>query len=152
MSLVISHKQRQIINEKQNKALKTEDAVQVFGADGEMWLHKDLRLVGWMQEKKHGFVNNGSYRILEIPDDTSAREQSSLPIKFECEITKKELHATLDFVKEHLRLCFAKTQASVQGATIPGRLRVYTNHPRFSKRHLYVCTSRCTSSALLEVV
>ena len=95
-----------------------------------------------MQEKKHGFVNNGSYRILEMGD----------PIKLGCEITKKELHATLDFIKDHLRLCYVKTQASVQGDTIPGRLRVYTNHSWFSKRALYVCTSRCTSSALLEVV
>ncbi len=38
-SLVISHAMRRKLNEKQNKAPKPEGALQVFGADGEMWLH-----------------------------------------------------------------------------------------------------------------
>ena len=152
-SIVISHKMRQKLNERQNKATKPEDAVQVWANDGEIWLHKGLRLVGHMQEKKQGFVNNGSYRITELcGDGSAAAAPQGLAIKFECEISKKELSASLDFVKAHLRLCYAITAASVQGATIRGRLRVYTNSRWFSKTHLYVCCSRATSSALLEVI
>jgi len=142
-SLVISHAMRRKLNEKQNKALKPEGALQVHGADGELWLYPQLRLVGHMQEKRLGCVNNGTYIILAV---------QPLEVKLECEASKKVFDVPMDFVQSSLRLAFCRTQASVQGATIPGRVRIYTNHPRFSKRHLYVCASRCTNHALLEVI
>ena len=69
-----------------------------------------------------------------------------------CELTKRELDLPLEFAKAKLRLSFACTQAGCQGATLNGRVRVHTGHPKFSKTALYVCVSRCTSSSLLEVV
>ena len=56
----------------------------------------------------------------------------------------------MDFVKSKLRLDFASSQVSCQGSTLAGRVRVYT-HPRFTRRHLYVCASRATSARLLEI-
>ena len=142
-SLVISHAMRRRLNEKQNQALKPEGALQIFGADGEMWLHQGLRLVGHMQERRLGCVNNACYVILNVQPEE---------VKLECEATKRVLDVPMHFVQSSMRLGFCRTQASVQGATIPNRLRIYSNHPRFSKRHLYVCASRCTNHALLEVI
>ena len=141
-SLVISHKMRQRINSKQNQDTKTEDAVLLKGSDGEMWLHPHLKLIAHMQERKHGFVNNGSYRVVEIGEQ----------VKLTCEASQRELVVPLDFVRNYLRLCFAITIASCQGSTIKGRLRVYSAHPRFTMRHLFVCSSRATAAALLEIV
>ena len=56
----------------------------------------------------------------------------------------------MDFVKSKLRLGFASSQVSCQGSTLAGRVRVYT-HPRFTRRHLYVCASRATSARLPEI-
>ena len=52
-----------------------------------------------------------------------------------------------------LRLSYALTYASVQGLTIGNVVRLdCTSSPHFSIRHLYVGSSRCTASHLLEVV
>ena len=52
-----------------------------------------------------------------------------------------------------LRPCWALTYASCQGLTLPGVVRLLdTGHvPHFTVRHLYVATSRATSSSCLEV-
>jgi hypothetical protein len=51
-----------------------------------------------------------------------------------------------------LRLTHALTQASCQGLTLTGIVRIVeTNSPRFTRRHLYVCLSRATAFTLVEV-
>ena len=51
-----------------------------------------------------------------------------------------------------LRLSYAITYASSQGLTLPGKVRLDdTTNRYFGIRHLYVGSSRCTSSDLLEV-
>ncbi len=100
-------------------------------------------MVGHMQEKRLGCVNNGCYVLVDVQPSE---------VKLECEASKKIFDVPMEFVQSSLRLSFCRTQASVQGATLPNRLRLYTNHPRFSKRHLYICSSRCTNCALLEVI
>ena len=142
ISLVIPHTRRKLINKTQNEETKPEDAVFVEGQDGPMWLHPGLRLVGHLQGKARGVLNGAFYTVLSVCDTT---------VLVLCELTRKELELPMDFVKSKLRLGYAITQASCQGSTLAGRVRVYT-HPRFTRRHLYVCSSRCTAASLLEIV
>jgi hypothetical protein len=142
ISLVIPHTQRKLINRTQNEQTKPEDAVFVEGQDGPMWLHPGLRLVGHLQGKARGVLNGAFYTVLSVCDTT---------VLVLCELTRKELELPMDFVKTKTRLGYAITQASCQGSTLAGRVRVYT-HPRFTRRHLYVCSSRCTAASLLEIV
>ena len=51
-----------------------------------------------------------------------------------------------------LPLSYALTFASCQGLTLPGRLRLETESPHMSIRHLYVGISRATAAELVEVV
>jgi len=51
VSLCISQKQHQNINQAQNFALKPSDATLVEGDDGPMWLHKGLKMIAHSQEK-----------------------------------------------------------------------------------------------------
>ena len=49
------------------------------------------------------------------------------------------------------RLAHALTYASCQGLTLPGRVRLETDSPNMTLRHLYVGASRATAADLLEV-
>ena len=69
-----------------------------------------------------------------------------------CLASDRELTLTTSFVGKHLRLSFCLTMASAQGSTLKGRLRIYSNHPRFNRRHLYVCLSRACAFNLVEVI
>ena len=51
-----------------------------------------------------------------------------------------------------LRLAYALTYASVQGLTLKGVVRLETDSPNLTLKHLYVGTSRATAADLLEVV
>ena len=51
-----------------------------------------------------------------------------------------------------LRLCYSITYAACQGLTLPGVVRLETNSPNFTLRHLYVGISSATSAQLVEVV
>ena len=54
---------------------------------------------------------------------------------------------------KHTRLCHAITYASCQGLTLEGRVFLCdTESPHFTLKHLYVGTSRATSSELLSVL
>ncbi len=123
---------------------KPDDAlfIQKTG-DVEMYLYPDLLLVGHLQEKKKGVLNGAFYRVISTTEEACV---------VKCEITGKELKLDTSFVAQYLRLAFALTQASAQGSTLKGRLAVYTRHPKFTKRHLFVSMSRCTGADLLEVV
>ena len=102
----------------------------------------NLRLVGHLCGKQRGVCNGGFYTIISVAET----------VKVRCELTQGELDLPLDFVKSKLRLAYAVTQASCQGSTLAGRVRVYTQNQFFTRRHLYVCSSRATSSSLLEIV
>ena len=141
ISLVIPHTQRKLIIKTQNEQTKPEGVIFVEGEDTGMWLHPGLRLVGHLQGKARGVLNGAFYTIQSVRDTT---------VLVLCELNQKELGLPMDFVKSKLRLGFAITQASCQGSTLAGHVRVYT-HPRFTRRHLYVCASRCTAASLLEI-
>ena len=68
-----------------------------------------------------------------------------------CELSQKEFVLPAEFVSAHMRLCFALTYASIQGATLKNRIRLYTHHPRMTLKHLFVGISRATAYALVEV-
>ena len=54
---------------------------------------------------------------------------------------------------KHNRLCHAITYASCQGLTLEGRVFLCdTESPHFTLKHLYVGTSRATSSELLSML
>ena len=142
ISLVIPHAERKRINTSQNEATKPSDSVLLEGEDGPMWIHVNLKLVGHLCGKQRGICNGGFYTILCVGET----------VKVRCELTQDELDIPLDFVKSKLRLAYAVTQASCQGSTLAGRVRVYTQNQFFTRRHLYVCSSRATSSSLLEIV
>ena len=107
-----------------------------------MYLYPGLLMVGHLQEKRKGIVNGGFYKIVAVGDDVKLTDEAS----------QKELVLSHDFVTQHLRLCYAITIASCQGSTLRGRIRIYSAHPRFTKRHLSVTISRATSSALVQLV
>ena len=74
-------------------------------------------------------------------------------VRLECEISGHPVQVPLNFIKlGTLRLFYACTIASIQGQTVKGRLRVFSNHDRFGLKHLFVCSSRATNAANLEIV
>ena len=53
---------------------------------------------------------------------------------------------------QSLRLSYALTYASCQGLTLKGVVRLDTQSPNFTMKHLYVGISRATAAALVEVI
>ena len=58
---------------------------------------------------------------------------------------------TAEQVVRQTRLAHALTYASVQGLTLPGRVRLECDSSNVRLRHLYVGCSRATRHDLLEV-
>ena len=108
-----------------------------------MFLHEGLLLIGHLQEKKNGIINGGFYRVVTA---------SLTECVVTCVATGRTLQLATPFLAQHLRLAFAITQASAQGSTLKGRVRIYSRHARFTRKHLFVCLSRATSAELVEVV
>ena len=124
--------------------LRTDNSTLLETSDGPIWLHENLRLIWHLDQKKDGCLNGATYKVQSYTQST---------VSLSCELTGKEFAVPLDFVKKGmLRLAYARTQCSSQGTTQQGVCRIYTRHPRFSRRHLYVTSSRATSSELLEIV
>ena len=59
---------------------------------------------------------------------------------------------THEQASKSLRLAYAITYASCQGLTLRGVVRLETQSPNFTLRHLYVGISRATAANLAEVV
>ena len=62
------------------------------------------------------------------------------------------LELTHDQTVKSLRLCYSLCFASSQGLTLKGLVRLLTGSIHFTKKHLYVGASRCTSYDLLEII
>jgi ATP-dependent exoDNAse (exonuclease V) alpha subunit len=62
------------------------------------------------------------------------------------------LKLTHEQALKSLRLSYALTYASCQGLTLKGVVRLDTQSPNFTLKHLYVGISRATSASLVEVV
>ena len=143
LSLVISHRLRQSINRRQNRALAPPDALPLQTVDGLVLLHVGLRLIASLPEgRSRGCVNGGTYVVREVGEE----------VVLECEASQREILVPMAFICSHFRLAFSCVIAAIQGQTCTGRLRVYTKHERFTLKQLFVCSSRATCEANLKVV
>ena len=144
VSLVISHARRIRINARDNRRLAPPEAVTIeYTGTGPtttnmpqtMRVWPGLKLIG-----AGGRVTKGIYvHVTEVG-----------PEKIVLDGGDSFTHAAL---LEHTRLCHAITYASCQGLTLEGRVFLCdTESPHFTLRHLYVGTSRATSSELLSVL
>ena len=144
VSLVISHAHRIRINARDNRRLAPPEAVTIeYSGTGPtttnmpqtMRVWPGLKLIG-----AGGRVTKGIYvHVAEVG-----------PEKIVLDGGDSFTHAAL---LKHTRLCHAITYASCQGLTLEGRVFLCdTESPHFTLRHLYVGTSRATSSELLSVL
>ena len=144
VSLVISHAHRIRINARDNLRLAPPEAVTIeYTGTGPtttnmpqtMRVWPGLKLIG-----AGGRVSKGIYvHVAEVG-----------PEKIVLDGGDSFTHAAL---LKHTRLCHAITYASCQGLTLEGRVFLCdTESPHFTLKHLYVGTSRATSSELLSVL
>jgi hypothetical protein len=142
ITLVIAHSRRVALNRLQNLAEKPADAILFKAKAGKkrdnaaqhMFVYPGQRLVG-----AGGRVRKGVFVTVKsaTPDELVLEDGTIL---------------TSEMASRCLRLAHSITIASAQGLTLFGRIRVETNHPTFTLKHLYVASSRCTAANLLEVV
>jgi hypothetical protein len=143
-TLTMSHKRRIQINRRENNFLKPKGAIHLraplfFSRSANiaqsMWVWVGMSLIGCgFRCLKGVFVT-----VVEVSDEFVTISGGL-----------KLSHA--DTVRS-LRLCSALTYASVQGLTLKGLVRMETtDSPNFTLRHLYIGSSRATSSSLLEVI
>ena len=141
-ALCISHKQRMYICGKMNKKNIPNDSIflrapknaNYRNAPQDMFLWKGLRVIGAVTA--NGIMRGCIYEIENATEESiKLKEGPALSLEQACRC---------------LRLAYAITYASSQGLTLPGVVRLHTEGP-FTLKHLYVGSSRCTSSRLLEV-
>ena len=143
-TIVISHARRRFLNMKHNLKDKPAAGAIFFkapmtgGKTGpqSFWLWPGVRVIG----AGGGPVKKGIFESVATVSEEGVILHSGVSLT---------AHQTV----RTLRLSYALTYASCQGLTLPGVVRLdCTNSPHFSIRHLYVGSSRCTASHLLEVV
>jgi len=100
----------------------------------DMFVWKGLQLIGAGGHAKKGLF----YEVAEVNDKT---------VNFAC-----GLQLTHEQAAKSLRLAYALTYASCQGLTLRGTVRLETDSPNFTMKHLYVGISRATAGDLAEVV
>lgn len=123
---------------QQLTALQPE-AVVVPGREP-MWLWPGLLVIG---RNKHGTIANGCfYEVLAANDQTVEIQTEAGPVQVSHAVASK-----------NLRLTYALTYASVQGLTLPGRVRLWDVASRhFTRTHLFVALSRATAASLVDIV
>ena len=99
-----------------------------------MFWWKGLRVIGAVTA--NGIMRGCIYEIENIADENIKLKDGPAP--------------SLEQACRCLRLAYAITYASSQGLTLQGVVRLHTDGP-FTLKHLYVGSSRATSSQLLEV-
>ena len=140
--LTMSHKRRVFVNREQNQRLKPSEAIfiraPVATRSGNqpqsMWIWPGIQLIGAGGKCLKGLF----YTVETIMDDVLFLNTGQKLTRGEC-------------VKS-LRLAYALTYASCQGLTLKGRVRLETDSPIMTLRHLYVGISRATAANLVEVV
>ena len=144
-TLVISHEKRKNVNRERNlqdKQTKSEGTIFLkapkITAQGNipqnMFIWKGLRLLG-----------AGGKCLKGVFYEVKSYDAESVTLTTEQKLTHDE-------TVKSLRLSYAITYASSQGLTLHGRVRLEdTDNRYFGLRHLYVGSSRCTSSGLLEI-
>ena len=97
-----------------------------------MWLWPGLQLIGAGGLCKKGLF----YEVAEVDGN----------IVLTC-----GLRLTHEQAARSLRLSYGLTFASCQGLTLQGVVRLETDSPNFTLKHLYVGVSRATAADLVEV-
>ena len=144
-SLSVSHAMRVYINAKYNRQQRLEhpDAVQYkHNASYEdnqpqsFWVWPGQELIG-----AGGRAKKGLFYTVQTAD------AKHIVLKAQDQILSISAETCCKF----LRLSHCITYASCQGLSLAGVRLLETDSPFFTWRHLYVGTSRCTSSRLLQV-
>jgi hypothetical protein len=119
-----------------------------------MWVWPGLQLIGAGGRCLKGLF----YEVVDV-DEESVILQSCLKLSHEqpedtarIRNCQSGLRLTHEQASRSLRLAYAITYASCQGLTLRGVVRLETQSPNFTLRHLYVGSSRATAAGLVEVV
>jgi hypothetical protein len=138
--LTISHVRRVQLNARMNARCKPADAVLIRCQPSKlpnrpqnMWVWPGLTLIGAGGKTKRGLW----YTVRSVT---------------ETHVNFDGLTLTREDTVQWTRLAFALVFASVQGLTLQGHVRLETNSPMFTLRHLYVGISRATSGDLVSIV
>jgi len=141
-TLTISHARRVAVNRKVNFATKPKGAMFIRALPNhasaennaqDMFLWVGIRLIGC-----GGKVARGVFVHVAELGDTQLQLDNGTKLGYD------QLHNAV-------RLAHCLTYASAQGLTLRGRVRLETLGVHFTIKHMYVGTSRVTSSDLLEV-
>ena len=144
ISLVISHANRQKINERMYQYFARGKARLRCKLSEELVdeIFAGCRLIGAITHRRPGLVNGAFYTVDSWDANNVTLRDTELDIIFavqHCELA-------------HCRLGYALTYASVQGRSIDVRMRLCdVTHPRFTRKHLSMGLSRATSAALIDI-
>ena len=147
MSLVISHRKRVQVNAVTNRAMRPGDAVFIrvkpckadLSEAQDFWLWPGMKVLGCLRAPRKGIKHNCEYEVTAVTEDIVTLDD--------------EIHLTHEELAKLTRLAHARTYASVQGLTFEKSCRLFdTDHPRFTKTHLFVAVSRCREMAQLHVI
>jgi hypothetical protein len=141
-TLTMSHKRRVQINRERNQRLKPSEAIFIRAPAAtragnqpqSMWIWPGIQLIGAGGRCLKGLF----YTVETIMDDVLFLNTGQKLTRSEC-------------VKS-LRLAYALTYASCQGLTLKGVVRLETDSPNMTLRHLYVGISRATAATLVQVI
>ncbi len=141
VTLTMSHKRRVILNRMHNQWHKPDGALYIRAPPAtragnqpqSMWVWSGLRVIGAGGKCLKGLF----YTVRGVTED---------------QVILEGLTLSHPEAVRSLRLAYALTFASCQGLTLPGRVRLETESPHMTIRHLYVGISRATAAGLVEVV
>jgi hypothetical protein len=103
----------------------------------DMWVFPGQTLLGCCRAVREGIKNNCEYQVTAVSSAGLSIGEKTLP---------------LETVPRLLRLSHARTYASCQGLTFDSTCRLLdVDHPRFTRTHLFVATSRCRTSTAIHV-
>ena len=141
-TLTMSHARRMAINQKRNAEFKPAEgaifvkptkAYQGENQPQDMYIWPGLIMIGFGHK-----VHKGVFVTIKSCD------QNSITLSNGTVLTHEQAGSSL-------RLTFGLTYACSQGLSLPGRVRLETQSPYFTMKHLYVGCSRATSHTLLDV-
>jgi hypothetical protein len=143
-TLSMSHARRMAVNKAMNELdskcfqtavfITAPPATRAGNQPQDMWVWPGLQLIGAGGRCLKGLF----YEVAEVTPEWLILE-GGLKLSHE--------HAS-----KSMRLAYAITYASCQGLTLRGVVRLETQSPNFTLRHLYVGISRATAAGLVEVV
>jgi hypothetical protein len=144
-SLSVSHAMRVYINAKYNEQQRREhpDAVQYKHSTS----HEDNQPQSFWAWPGQELIGSGGRAKKGLFYTVQTADAKHIVLKAQDQILSLSAETCCKF----LRLSHCITYASCQGLSLAGVRLLETDSPFFTWRHLYVGSSRCTSSRLLQV-